>query len=71
MTQVRNKLIPGRGMRLRDRKTGKVLPGPIHLADGARASDYDEVAEGTAIEAASDLADTDKAAGKEKPVVEG
>lgn len=71
MTQVRNKLIPGRSMRLRDRKTGKVLPGPIHLADGARASDYDEVAEGTAVEDAAELADAGKAGGKEKPSIEG
>ena len=71
MTQVKNKLIPGRGMRLRDRKTGKVLPGPIHLANGAKASDYDEVAEGAISDVTSDLADVAKAKGNEKPVIEG
>lgn len=71
MTQVKNKLIPGRGMRLMDRKTGKVLPGPIHLADGAKASDYEEVAEGSMPEDASDLPDDAKAKGKDKPVIEG
>lgn len=54
MTRIVNKLVPGEGMLIRDKKAGRTFRGAVYLACGAAASDYDEVPEGSSENRASE-----------------